>query len=180
MTSNPMPNSLPMKITDDAKTKTSKLMQNLKKKFDVYSYWNDKELDENFPAPKKPTTREFSETQESNDFKGKYWNEMDKSEMMTFREYLLFFKAYHEKTGKYPDVDGWTIFKDSLSDGYVAYGGWAPDSRQVKFDWNCPGFRNSRSGARVAISLNPSATLVPSALPETLTINGVVYKKHSL
>ena len=156
-------------------------MADLKKKFDVYCYWDDKQLDKEFPAPKKKTSRTFSLQQESSDFKGQSWNEMDKTNMMTFREYILYFEAYNKETGEYPDKDGWTRFKDGpLSDGRVAYGLWSPDYRQVRFYWDYPDYRNSKGGARVAISLNP-APLVPlsleSAIQQVKEAGYIIYKQ---
>lgn len=145
-------------IKDKGKLSTSKMMKALKKKFDVYSYWNDKELDTNFPKPKKATERSFSMSKKP-DVLYKSWDDMAdiRESMMTFREYILFFEAYHEETGEYPDVVGWTIFKDSLPDGDVADGCWDPASREVRFGWYYADNRNSDSGGRVAISLNSSS-----------------------
>jgi len=161
-----------MKITETTK-KTSELMDNLRKKFSVYSYWDNDELDKNFPVPKETTTREFTDTQESTDFKGNSWNEMDKTNMMTLREYILFFQAYYEKYKKYPDEIGWTVFKDSLSDDWVANGCWSPGSREVGFGWNNSGNRYAYYGARVAISLCDS-----SAISCSLTDMPPVIKNH--
>ena len=165
-------------ITDTGKLSTSKLMANLKKTFDVYSYWDDKELDDNFPKPKKSTTRSFAIEQESSDFKGNSWDQMRLSErkddMMTFREYILFFEAYHKETGKYPDEEGWTVFRDSLRGGAVANGYWHPNDRGVWFDWRRSDDVGPNIGARLAIS--PSS-LNLDTLPTELTINGVVYVK---
>jgi hypothetical protein len=79
--------------------------------------------------------------------------------MMTFREYILFFKKFHEETGKYPDEIGWTILQDRLAGGRVAYGSWDPDGREVGFNWDFPGSRSDFGGARLAISLKPSSSL---------------------
>ncbi|HEY4832767.1 MAG TPA: hypothetical protein VIH61_09450 [Waddliaceae bacterium] len=145
-----------IQITDNHKIKTSVLMDNLRKKFTVYSYWNNKELDNNFPQLEETTTREFIVEQESSTMKGSSWNDMAdiRDDMMTFREYILFFEAYHKETGEYPDDKGWTLFKDSLPDGYVAYGRWYPGDRGVRFSWNGPGYRDSNCGARVCLQSN--------------------------
>lgn len=162
-------------IKDDGKTKTSELMAELKKKVDVYCYWNDKELDKNFPKPEKATTREFAIEAESSGMKGSSWNEMKdiRDGMMTFREYILYFAAHFHETGRYPDEIGWTLFKDGLPDGSVAFGFWNPYARRAYFSWNGPDFRNSPGGARVAISLSPSAMLVPSATDLTLALGAL-------
>jgi hypothetical protein len=150
-------------ITDNPKVKTSELISDLKKKFDVYCYWDDKRLNKEFPVPKKSTTRRFALEAESSAMKGSSWNEMAsiRDSLMTFREYILYFEAYHKETGQYPDEKGWTFFRDHLSDGSVAGGDWRPVSRGVRFNWYYPGRRNSSGGARVAISLNSLDSLVP-------------------
>jgi len=166
-------NILNKMIIQESTKLTSELMNELRKKFKVYSYWSDEELDKDFPVPKEITVREFAETQESTDFKGKSWNEMGKTNMMTFREYIMFFQAYYEKYKKYPDEIGWTVFKDSLSDDWVANGCWSPGSREVGFGWNNSGNRYAYYGARVAISLCDS-----SAISCSLTDMPPVIKNH--
>jgi hypothetical protein len=147
-------------ITDDGKKTTSKMMAELKKNFSVYCYWNDEELDRSFPQPQTQTEREFPLEAEPTE-KGKSWNDLAdiRKRMMTFREYILFFKKFHEETGKYPDEIGWTILQDRLAAGDVALGNWYPDNRKVRFNWNNPGLRDDSSGARLAISLKPSSSL---------------------
>lgn len=51
-------------IKDSPKLKTSEIFQKLKEKVNVWSYWDDTELDKNFPPPKKETTRYFEKTVE--------------------------------------------------------------------------------------------------------------------
>lgn len=148
-------------ITDAGKKTTSEMMNQLKKKFDVDCYWTDEQLDKEFPKAK--SKRDFKLEQECSDFKGKSWNEMDKTNMMTFREYILFFEAYHKETGEYPDKAGWTLLKYKLSDGNVADGSWNPGNRRVRFYWYGPDYRYSCSGARVAISLD-TESIVPLSL----------------
>lgn len=142
-------------------------MKQLKKKFDVYCSWTDEQLDKEFPKAK--SKRDFKLERESTDFKGQSWNEMDKTNMMTFREYILFFEAYYKETGECPDKDGWTLLKDKLSDGRVAYGLWYPDGRRVGFHWSGPDSRSSDGGARVAISLN-TEPLVPLSLESAIEV----------
>lgn len=151
-------------IKDDGKTKTSELMALLKKKFDVWSYW-DQDLDKNFPVPEKPTSRKFKLEKECTDLKGQSRNDMEKhsAELMTLREYILYFEAYYEQTEEHIDKDGWTIFQDRLPDGGVACGRWYPHDRDVGFSWYGADRRCSSRGARLAISLN-SSKLVPLPL----------------
>ena len=165
-------NTKTITITDTATLTTSEMMRHLKETFEVYSYWDYKELDKEFPKPENPTTRTFPLEAESSAMKGSSWNEMEpiRESMMTLREYILYFEAYHKETGKHPDAEGWTIFKDRLSDGYVARGYWYPARRGVRFGWSRPVDRDSCDGARcaVAISLPPCDSLAPSATDETL------------
>lgn len=142
-----------LKIIDDGKKTTSELMEELKLKFKVFCYRDN--LDELFPVPKEKTNRKFPFEQESSD-KNKNWIELKKEygdKMMTFREYILAFQQYNEKTGKYLDEEGWTIFGDEgLPGGLVADGRWGPNCCEVGFDWSDSACRGSRSGARVCIS----------------------------
>jgi hypothetical protein len=160
-----------MKLTiiDNHKKKTSKLLAELKKEFDVWSYWDDEELDKLFLPPKKTTTRTFELEQESNVMKGSPWNEINKKHgdgMMTLREYAIAFSLYFKETGKYLDEVGWTYLRDSLPGGGVADGYWYPHDRRVEFHWYYAGNRDSGGGARVAISPD-SLNLVPSATLES-------------
>lgn len=145
-------------IIDNPKIKTSELMDNLRKKFEVYSYWDNDELDNNFPAPKEETVRHFS-LSATPDVLNKSWNELkdQREDIMTLREYILFFEGYYNATGKYCDQTKWTFFRDVLLDGYVAYGDFC--GGKVEFDWSHPSFCRPYVGARLAISLNPSSTL---------------------
>jgi hypothetical protein len=175
-------------INDNHKIPTSTMMDKLRKNFMVYSYWDNEELDKKFPAPKESTTRQFALENEASAMKGRSWYDMVdiRESMMTFREYILFFEAYHEETGKYPDEKGWTLFKDSLSGGRVASGYWRPGGRQVWFSWDDPGNRLSPGGARVALQLNAHTPIsLNPRMPLSLVIaikickeNGFeVYKK---
>lgn len=157
-------------ITETTK-KTSELMDDLRKSFKMFSYWDNRELDREFPIPKELTSRSFNMETESSVMKGSSWNDMEniRKSMMTLREYILFFQAYFKETGNYPDIDGWTLFKDRLSDGDVARGGWLPALREVGFYWCYPAYRDSRGGARVAISLDSSAPLVPFVSDNNIT-----------
>lgn len=156
-----------LKITDTATKKTSELMAELRDKFNVWSYWDDTELDNNSPSPKESTTREFPIEQESSD-KNKSWNDLTREygdRLMTLREYILAFIQYHKETGEYLDKVGWTIFRDKHPDGCVAHGHGGPrvGYRQAYFGCSTPDVVDPRGGGRVTISLN-SSSLVPSAI----------------
>lgn len=166
-----------IKITDDNSILTSELYKRIKDKFGAWSYWNEEELDKHFPVPKKTTTRYFPEQAESSDRKGESWNQMKDvhKDMMTLREYILFFIVYHEKTGDYPDKNGFTLFQDRLPSGGVASGDWDPDPdfRGVRFGWGWPGSSYSSVGARLAMSPEPS-NLVPSAIHKCPECNATI------
>lgn len=144
-------------ITDDAKTPTSELLKRCKEKFDCWSYWNDKELDENFPVPKKPMTRYFKKTEEPDpETLGKSADEIDPdgTKGCTLREYMLMQLAYFEETGKHLDEKGWTLCTSSrLRSGGVADGGWSPSYRRVSFFWYNRDYSDPDMGARLAITL---------------------------
>lgn len=144
-----------MTITDNHKIKTSELMDTLRKETNVYSYWNNEELDKLFPAPKETTTREFKDSTEP-DMLNKSRDSMEGTPIMTLREYILATMAWKKKTGGYLDQIGVTILNNKLPDGKVASGYWFPDDSQVSFSWGHSGARGSRIGGRVAVSLSSS------------------------
>ena len=154
-----------IKITDDAKTKTSELIAQMKAKFPVWSYWDDKELDNLFPSPKEPTTRHFHREVESRD-KGKSRNSMEGKPLITLREYALAQMQYYDETGKFLDKDGFTLLQDLLPVGWVAGGGYDPDGRGVLFDRDDAGDERGSYGFREAISLPSSLPSLPSDLEE--------------
>ena len=144
-------------ITDEAKLKTSEMMNELREKFNVYSYWDNDELDKNFPKPNKATTRYFNKSQDPDtETLNKSYDDLkaEKKEFCTLREYILMFMQYHEETGKYLDEKGWTIFSVSLPDGRVADGCWNPAYRGVRFNWCGAAGVDGYHGSRLAVSLN--------------------------
>ena len=143
---------------EDKGLKTSELIELMRKEFTVYFY-GEENIDKNFPVPRENTVRYFHKTEESDsEWKGKSRNDMEGKPLMTLREYIILFMAYHKETGKYLDEKGWTIFSDRLSSGEVASGRWRPIRREVSFIWGGADLRDSSSGARVAISLDSSSS----------------------
>jgi len=163
-------------IKDSPKLKTSEIFKKLKEKVDAWSYWDDKELDKNFPPPKKETVRYFEKTVEPQNL-GKSADQVDPdgSKGITIREYALMQLQYFEETGEHLDIKGWTICSGShLPSGWVAIGGWYPGTRKVGFDWHYPDCEHPSGGARLAIS--PS-TLTPSSLTApSLTLLSQIYE----
>lgn len=146
-----------IKITDNPKITTLELINNLKKRFNMYSSFNESDINRYFPPPKKKTVREFYLSQKP-DVLGKSWNDLSdvRESMMTFREYILFFEAYYDATGEYLDRETNSIFRDMLSDGGVAFGYWYPGYSEVRFGWDGAGCYDVDIGARLAISSSAS------------------------
>ena len=132
-------------ITDESKLKTSELLAECKKLFPVYSYLNDKELDEQFPAPKKPTTHQFRDVQEADEkWKNVSADDLDKKGIkgITLRERLLFELAYFKETGTHLDIVNWTLCTGSrYSDGRVPRVSWCGDELGVRW-WGPAGARD--------------------------------------
>lgn len=146
-----------LKITDDGKKKTTELVKELRKKFNVYLY--EESLDDAFPPPESPTTRFFRDTQAPDEETlGKSYREIESlgfiSECMTLRERLIFEKVYFEKHGKHPDTRGWTITGSRGSDGRVPCVYWDPDSCWVCVYCYALDDAHSSGGVRRAVSLD--------------------------
>ena len=111
-------------IVDDCR-KTSELMDECRSLFPTWSYWNNEELDDNFPAPKKPTSRKFAYTQEPDEkYRGWSADKLKKKgiECMTFRERIIFELEYFKREGKHLDIKYITLCAGSrFSDGSVPY-----------------------------------------------------------
>ncbi len=162
-----------MKITETTK-KTSELMKLLRKETSIYSYWDDKKLDDNFPVPEKSTTREFSDNLEP-DVLGKSHDDFTKEygdRMMTIREYIIEQTRRAKNKETMLDEKNWTFFRGRLPSGRVARGDWDPDLRyrRVRFDWGSADRVNADCGARLAIPLKSCDSLVPFAIDEAIKI----------
>ena len=166
-----------MKITDTAKLKTSELLQLCKDKFPVYSWYDDKQLDADFPIPKKATTRYFRDRVEADEeHKNKSANDLEKEGIqgITLRERIIMELQYFTETRKHLDIENWTLCSGSRrSDGHVPGARWIGEGFRV--DWSNAGGSSERLRSREAIpSTLPTSSL---ALPNILEINGVKYKK---
>lgn len=139
------------KITDDGTLKTSEILAQMREKFDVYSYYDDKQLDKDFPKPKKPTTRYFKKTVEADEEnKNKSANEIENG--ITLRERLLMELDYFNETGEHLDVKNITLCAGSrYSDGDVPYVRWGPSYREVCVCWCSPAYRSDGIRARTAV-----------------------------
>ena len=138
-------------ITDDGKEFTSALLQKCKDKFPVWSYWDDKELDEDFPKPKTATTRYFKKVVEADEENAnKSANELKQEDQITIRERILMELAYFEETGGHLDKDNWTLCAGSRDrDGNVPRACWGGDGFDVY--WYDPTNRNPSRRSRSCI-----------------------------
>lgn len=121
-------------IVDDGKKKTSELIAELRKSMPVRLYREEK-IDEEFLAPKKPTSRKFLLTQEADeDLKNKSANDLEKEgvEGITLRERLLYERRYFEKTGQHLDIKSITLCSGSrYAVGHVPCVYWDSDELSV-------------------------------------------------
>ena len=122
------------KITEDNR-KTSEIMKEMKSLFNVWSYYDDKRLDKDFPPPKEITTREFPYSIEPTEL-GKSASDDKEMTGITLRERLLLEILYFKETGSHLDIKGWTICSGSRhSDGDVPYVYFNPSDGKVKVCW---------------------------------------------
>lgn len=172
-----------MKITDNHKLKTSKIMNQLRAKFDVYSYWNDEELDKNFPPPKKTTTREFKDNVEADEeHKNKSALDLEKEGIqgITLRERLLMELKYFNKTGNHLDIENVTLCSGSrYSVGGVPGVYWDSDYRKVYVVWGNQSHSSSNLRARAVVSvpLSSESCTLESAISKVKEAGYLIYKQ---
>ena len=107
-------------ITDDRELSTSYLLQECRDKFPVWCYWEDEDLDKDFPRPKKATTRYFKKNVEADEENAnKSADDLGKegNEGITIRERIIMELQYFEETGKHLDLDNWTLCAGSRDRG---------------------------------------------------------------
>ena len=145
-------------VTDDGKLKTSELLAKCKEKFAVYCFWNDKDLNRNFPPPVELTTRYFKKNVEADkEHTNKSANDLDKLGVkgITLRERLILESQYFHETGKHLDIGNVTLCAGSRGfDGGVPGVDWGTASRGLCVHWCSPDDRNARLRARAAVSLD--------------------------
>ncbi len=138
--------------------KTSELIQECRDKFTVWCYLKDKELDKQFPPPKKLTTRYFKKVVEADEeLKNLSADDLKEKgiEGITLRERLLLELQYVAETGKHLDLTNWTLCSGSrYSDGVVPDVSWGGGKLNV--NWNNSSNRNDYLRSR-AVSLKPSS-----------------------
>ena len=156
-----------IKITDSPKLKTSQLMQQMRDRFKVWSYYSNEELDKQFPPPKKATTRYFADTVEADeDLKNKSAKDLEKEKIpcITLRERLQMEIEHWDKTKTNLDIDNITLCAGSrFVDGFVPFVCRRRDGVVCVFG---PGSRGASPflRARRAVSLNSCDSSVPSDL----------------
>ncbi len=141
-------------IVDDGKKRTSELIAELRK-INPVSVYHESEVDKEFPAPSKATSRKFLLTQEADeDLKNMSANDLDREGVIgiTLRERLLYELGYFEKTGQYLDEKTITLCAGSrYSDGYVP--GVDRSSGKIFIYWYFPDRRNDNLRSRREVSL---------------------------
>jgi len=147
------------KIIDSPNIKTSEIMQKCRDKFMIYSYYDDIELDKQFPPPKEETTRYFLKTQDTDeDLKNKSADDLKKESIdcITLRERLIMELQYFEETGNNLDLDTVTLCAGSrFADGSVPGVDCYVDGDVNVFRYE-PLLRDAYLRARRAFTFNPS------------------------
>jgi hypothetical protein len=165
-------------IEDKAGVKTSNIFKEMQKLFDVWSYYDDTRLDNDFPAPQKTTTRYFEKNIEADEeFKNMSANDLERQGIkgITLRERLLMEIEYFKETGGHLDIDNITLCSGSRnSDGSVPGVGWYGDDRKVCVDWYGPSrsYLSLRARAAQFLTLDSSSF---NPVPE-LTIESLHHK----
>lgn len=155
------------KITETNK-KTSEIMTEMRNLFKVWSYYDDAELDKQFPPPKEVTTREFLYSVEPDpETLGKSAKEADPQQTgITLRERMFMEILYFQETGSHLDIKGWTICSGSRDSGGGVPGMYfRPACGEVCVYWYDVGRSRSTRGLRQAVS---TSSLIPSTLASEL------------
>lgn len=154
------------KITE-TKQKTSEILAEMKSKFDVWCWYDDAQLDKDFPPPTEIRTRYFKKTVEADpEMANKSASDLEKEGVkgITLRERLLMEIQYFDETGGHLDIDNWTLCIDSrYSGGGVPDVDWYSDYRGVGVSWARVDSQDSSLRTRVAV-LEPSEPLVDLGL----------------
>lgn len=164
-------NNRTFQITETNK-KTSEILTEMKTLFKVWSYYDDAELDEQFPPPKKITTREFLYSVEPDpETLGKSVKEADPEMKLgcTLRERLLMEILYFKETDSHLDIKGWTICSGSRSsDGDVPRVCFGPDAGEVRVRGSRVGFAYPEGGLRQAVLSSNSFSSFPLDLQKAI------------
>ena len=149
-------------------------MAECKTLFDVYSYYDDEQLDKDFPVPKEITTRYFKNNIEADE---EYKNmsakdlEAKKIEGITLRERLLLEIQYFKETNKHLDMGSITLCSGSRdSDGFVPCVNWYAGDHKVSVSRCNVDGRSDVIRGRATVypsDLSPSSTSHPECVSRT-------------
>jgi len=107
-------------ITERPHQKTSELIAECKKLFSISCYYSDEELDKQFPALTKSTTRYFEANVEADeDLKNMSANDLDKKGIngITLRERLILELEHYLETGEHLDKERIALCSGSRDSG---------------------------------------------------------------
>ena len=126
-------------IVEQPNLKTSEILNMCKKLFKAYSSYNDKQLDEDYPAPKEATVRYFRANIEADEeHANKSAKQLEKENIpgITLRERLLLELQYFCVTGGHLDIKNYTFCSGSRSSGGgVPHVYWFGDYDRLSVDW---------------------------------------------
>lgn len=161
---------------------TSEIVKKLRKHFKVWVY-DEENLDKNFLAPRKVTTRTFAPNVEADpNLANKSADDLEKEgvEPITLRERLIMELQYFKETGKHLDLANITLCAGSRSEGGdVPCVDWGSHGGRLYVGWF---YADDRSGGlrSRAVSKPSNLPLKPSeVLPRVLEINGIKYTRNA-
>lgn len=161
---------------------TSEIVKKLRKHFKVWVY-DEENLDKNFLAPRKVTTRTFAPNVEADpNLANKSADDLEKEgvESITLRERLIMELQYFKETGKHLDLANITLCAGSRGgDGGVPSVDWDSDGGGLYVGWYYADGRDGDLRSR-AVSKPSNLPLKPSeVLPRVLEINGIKYTRNA-
>lgn len=143
-------------ITDDPSLKTSEIVAEMSKHFQVWVY--NENLDKDFPTPTQKTTRSFKKNVEADEeHENKSYDDLEREgilqDCITLRERFLMELQYFQKTGEHLDMNNATLCAGSRHPlGGVLYVGWSRSAGEVFVHWCDPHSAYVSFRARVAVS----------------------------
>jgi hypothetical protein len=139
----------------EGKQQTSEILTECKKLFNVWSFFDEKRIDKDFPPPKKIGTRYFAKNVEADEaYKNKSAQDLEKEggKFITLRERLLMELDYFKETGNHLDIENWTLCAGSrYADGSVPDVRWCSYDRGLYVHWCSVDNRYPSLRARAAV-----------------------------
>jgi hypothetical protein len=118
--------------------KTSEILDECRSKFNVYSSYDNKQLNKYFPIPEM-TTRKFKANIEADeDLRNMSADDLEKKGIkgITLRERLILELQYFNETGKHLDINNWTLCSGSRdSGGFIPYVYWYSSYGRLYVRW---------------------------------------------